>query len=51
MENFITLIVVALILIFHREISALLGGMFLLGALGLASVFLFILVRQVLFGI
>lgn len=50
MENLITLIVVALILVFHRAIGALLGGVVLLGALGLMLVLVFILVRLFLFG-
>jgi hypothetical protein len=49
MENLLALVVVILIVIFHRAIGAVLGGAFVLGALGLVLVVLFLLVRYILF--
>lgn len=50
MENLITLFLVVLILIFHRPLGAILGGLFALAAVVVASALLFFFLRSILFG-
>jgi len=50
MENLFTFLLVVFILIFHRPLGAILGGLFALALLGVVLVLLFFLLRSVLFG-
>jgi hypothetical protein len=50
MENLVTILVVALLVLFHRPLLALAGLIFALFALGVMLIFLFVLVKTMLFG-
>lgn len=50
MENLITLILVLLMLIFHRPLGAIMGGLFALAVLGMVLVVIFFFLRSMLFG-
>lgn len=50
MENLVTFFLVVLILIFHRPLSAILGGLFAMAVLGVVLVIFFFFLRSMLFG-
>jgi hypothetical protein len=50
MENLITILVVALLVLFHRPLLVLVNGIFALLASGVVLFVLFILVKKMLFG-
>ena len=50
METFISIVVVILIVIFHRPLGVLLGSLLALAAMGVVLVVMVFLVRSILFG-
>ena len=50
MENLVTFFLVVLILIFHRPLGAILGGLFALAVFGVLLVIFFFFLRSMLFG-
>lgn len=50
MENLVTIIVVALLVVFHRPLAALAGGVFALLAMAVLLFVMVIFIRTMLFG-